>query len=223
MTAGQAYLPGWSVERRCALTTVMDWISALPPALMLIFGFLLPAVEASVMVGMFIPGETAVVIAGVAAHEGRLPIWAVAIVAVAGAIVGDQIGFTVGRRVGPALITRLPRRLRESGKIDEALAFVDRRGALAVVLGRWTALLRALVPGICGMSGMSRRSFSIGNAVGGLIWGVQAAAIGYLAGAGYHAVLDKVDNAGTIALAVIVVLGLAVLAASHVRALLGKG
>jgi undecaprenyl-diphosphatase len=151
---------------------IMDALLTLPPLLVLFFAFALPAAEASVMVGMVIPGETAVIVAGVVAHEGNLPLWAVITAAAAGALIGDQIGFRVGRRLGPHLIDRLPARVRNSGNVERVLEFVERRGMLAVILGRWTAMLRAMVPGICGMSGMRQPVFTVGNVIGGIVWAV---------------------------------------------------
>ena len=187
------------------------------PLLVLFFAFALPAAEASVMVGMFIPGETAVIVAGVVAHEGNLPLWAVITAAAAGALIGDQIGFLVGRRLGPHLIDRLPRRVRDSGNVERVLAFVERRGMLAVILGRWTAMLRAMVPGICGMSGMSQRVFTTGNVIGGIVWAVICSVLGYLAGTGYRALQHQLDRSGQLVVATLLVLAVAVMIYRHVR------
>jgi undecaprenyl-diphosphatase len=137
---------------------------------------------------LVIPGETAVIVAGVLAHSGRLPLWAVIVAASAGAILGDQIGFQVGRRYGDRIMNRMPRWLYRHGRPDRALAFVQRRGPLAVILGRWTASLRALVPGVAGMSGLGKRRFTAANSAGGTIWAVVCSLIGFLAGAGFRAV-----------------------------------
>lgn len=172
---------------------LMSALTALPPALILLAVFLLPAAEASVFVGLLVPGETAVIAAGVLAHAGVLPLWAVMVCAAAGAIVGDQIGYRVGRRYGPALLDRLPRWLRQRGQHQRVLSLVKRRGALAVVLGRWTASLRALVPGVAGMSGLSSRTFGWANAAGGTVWAVAVTLLGYLAGAGYRQVEQQLN------------------------------
>lgn len=196
---------------------IMEAFLTLPPALILFLAFLLPLLEASVMVGMFIPGETAVIIAGVAAHEGRLPMWAVIVAAIAGAIIGDQIGFRVGRKMGPSLIRRLPARVRDSGQLDSAFRFVERRGLVAVILGRWTAMLRALVPGICGMSGMQQSTFTIGNTIGGVIWAVVCSWLGYLAGSGYRELQHRLDTGGQIAVGVVFIAVAAGVAWHHLR------
>ena len=150
------------------------------------------------------PGETAVFVAGVVAQGGRLPLAAVVAAAAVGAVVGDQVGYRIGRRWGPGLVGRLPARLRT--RSDQVTDFVARRGRWAVVLGRWTALLRALVPGVAGASGMAPRDFALSNVVGGLTWAVVISLLGYGAGAAYASVLRRVDHASEIAVGVVVLL-----------------
>ncbi len=183
------------------LTTVPPWVVVGVVAL-------LPALEASALVGLVVPGETAVLAGGVAAHAGIVPLWAVVLAAVCGAAGGDQLGYVLGRRYGPRLLQRLPARLRDSPNLDLALSLVRRRGALAVILGRWTATLRALVPGVAGLSGLDRRRFTTANVVGGALWAGAVALAGYLAGASY-AVLERRLGIGSevllAALAVLVV------------------
>ena len=186
------------------MTQLVAWLLALPPALVLVAALVLPAVEASALVGLVVPGETAVFVAGVVAHGGRLPLAAVIAAAAVGAVVGDQVGYRIGRRWGPGLVSRLPARLRT--RSDLVTSFVARRGRWAVVLGRWTALLRALVPGVAGASGMSQRDFTVSNVVGGVTWAAVIGSLGYGAGVAYASVLDRVNHASEIAVGVVVVL-----------------
>ncbi|WP_329000951.1 DedA family protein [Kribbella sp. NBC_00709] len=168
------------------MTAIFDWLAQLPTWLVLTVVCLLPALEASTFLGLVVPGETAVIIGGVVAHAGGLPLWAVMVAAALGAIVGDQVGFVVGRRHGPGLLGRLPSRLRRPEQVERTLALIRRRGAVAVILGRWTAAFRALVPGIAGMSRMRRSHFTFANIVGGGVWAVLVAGGGFLAGASYR-------------------------------------
>ena len=195
--------PRPGVVKGCALTQLVAMLLALPPALVLVAALLLPAVEASALVGLVVPGETAVFVAGVVAHGGRLPLAAVIAAAAVGAVLGDQVGYRIGRRWGPGLIGRLPARMRARG--ERVTGFVARRGRWAVFLGRWTALLRALVPGVAGASGMGQRDFTVFNVVGGVTWAAVIATLGYGAGAAYASVLDRVNHVSEIALAAVVV------------------
>ncbi|MFU8871732.1 DedA family protein [Micromonospora sp. SL4-19] len=179
---------------------------ALPPALVLVLVFLLPALEASTFLGLFVPGEVAVLIGGVFAHDGRLPLWAVAAVAIVGAALGDQIGYLVGRRYGRRLLDRAPRRFVRSRDVRRALDLIRRRGAVAVVFGRWVAALRALVPGLAGMSGMPRGTFTVANIAGGAFWAVTVAVLGYLAGASYRLIERRLGWGSEVVLALVVLL-----------------
>lgn len=188
---------------------IIDALAALPPWLVLTLVFALPAVEAALFVGLFVPGETAIIIGGVVAHAGGLPLWAVVVAAVVGAALGDQVGYLVGRRYGAGLLTRLPGRMRASGDVDRALDLLKRRGAVAVALGRWAAALRALVPGLAGMSGMGQVRFTVANVLGGALWATTMAVAGYLAGASYRVLESRLGLVGEI-LAAVVVVGLVV-------------
>ncbi|MFG3684615.1 DedA family protein [Micromonospora sp. NPDC047740] len=185
---------------------LLNLLVALPPALVLALVFLLPALEASTFLGLLVPGEIAVLVGGVLAHEGRLPLWAVIVAAIAGAALGDQVGYLVGRRYGRRLLDRAPRRFVRSDELQRALDLLRRRGALAVVLGRWAAALRALVPGLAGTSHMPRRTFTVANIAGGALWAVTVAVLGYLAGASYRLLERRLGWGGEVVLAVVVLL-----------------
>jgi undecaprenyl-diphosphatase len=186
------------------MNAIFDWLAGLPGWLILAVVAGLPALEASTFLGLFVPGETAVIVGGVVAHAGALPLWAVMVAAVAGAVAGDQVGFVVGRRYGPGLLNRLPRRMRRLDHLERALGLIARRGAVAVVLGRWTAALRALVPGIAGMSQMRRSAFTVANVIGGVAWAVLVAGGGFLAGASYRLLEQSLGLVSALLLALFV-------------------
>jgi membrane-associated protein len=148
--------------------------------------------EAAVFLGFVFPGETAVLLAGFLASTGRLSVVALAVVVVLAAIVGDSVGYEVGRRLGPRFLrTRLMR--RHQSKVDRTRAFLDGRGAPAVFLGRFTAFLRALTPGMAGLSGMRYGRFLAWNALGGLVWGLLCVVAGYVAGSSYQQVATRLS------------------------------
>ncbi|WP_406045503.1 DedA family protein [Micromonospora sp. NBC_00898] len=184
---------------------LVNLLVALPPALVLALVFLLPALEASTFLGLLVPGEVAVLVGGVLAHEGRLPLWAVVVAAVVGAALGDQIGYLVGRRYGRRLLERTPRRFVRSGQVGRAFALIRRRGAMAVVVGRWAAALRALVPALAGMSGIPQRTFTLANVTGGALWALTVAVLGYLAGASYRMLERRLGLGGEALFAVVLV------------------
>jgi membrane-associated protein len=187
------------------VNSVVQGILGLPPWIVLTLVFVVPALEASVFVGLVFPGETAVLLGGVVAHGGSLPLGAVIAAAIAGAVAGDQVGYLVGRRYRRRLLDRVPDRMRRSGELDRALDLVRRRGATAVLLGRWAAALRALVPGIAGVSGMPRTRFTVANLTGGATWAAAIAVAGYAAGASYRTLEHRLGLGGEAILAATVI------------------
>jgi membrane protein DedA with SNARE-associated domain len=186
----------------------MSWISdqllQLNGTLVLVFVFLLPALESSVFLGFVFPGETAVVIGGVTAFYGRAPLWAVITAAIAGAIIGDSIGYAVGKRWGDSLLRRIPHRLVKPSHIRQGKDLIQRLGGRAVFAGRFAAALRALVPGLCGVSEMPYRIFLPWNVFGGAVWATGFVMIGYLAGASWHQVEHVASVAGWVLVGVLV-------------------
>jgi membrane protein DedA with SNARE-associated domain len=135
--------------------------------------------EAAILVGMVLPGETALLVAGVFCQHGTLDLWLMIVVAVVCAVAGDSVGFEFGKKFGPPL-----RRSRLGQWVGEHRwqmvdGFLHRHGGKAVFLGRLTALFRALVPSMAGMSGMRYRTFIVWNVAGGLIWAPGCVLLGY--------------------------------------------
>jgi membrane-associated protein len=172
--------------------------------------------EAAVLLGFVLPGETAVILGGVIASQGNVNLAVMIVVAAIAAIAGDSVGYEVGRLIGPRLLSMRPLRRRQAG-IEKAREFVTRWGAWAVVLGRLTAFLRAVVPGLAGMGGMHYPRFLMANAIGGIIWATGFTLLGYFLGNTYKKVLSTSSwaAAGFVALVVIVLVGLRV--RSHYR------
>ena len=142
---------------------------------LLVFG------EAALFIGFILPGETAVLVAGVVASQGHVNVVLVAALVVVAAITGDSVGYVIGRRYGESLMT-LPILKHRRGALERALEGLRRRGPIYVFIGRFTAFLRAVMPGLAGMSQMNYRRFFIANALGGIIWGISFTLLGYFAG-----------------------------------------
>jgi membrane protein DedA with SNARE-associated domain len=157
--------------------------------------------EAAVLLGFVIPGETAALVGGALASLHEANVVMMLIVVVVCAIAGDFVGYEVGKYLGPWLIERRP--LRDSLGVHKAGRMIARFGGLAVFLGRWVALARALVPGLAGMSGMRYRTFLVYNAAGGVVWGSTFVFLGYAVGDKFQSVLATANTASYIAVAVI--------------------
>jgi membrane protein DedA with SNARE-associated domain len=138
------------------------------------------------------------------------------VVAAAAAIAGDSVGYEVGRLVGPRLLSVRPLRRRQAG-IEKARDFIRRWGAWAVILGRLTAFLRAVVPGLAGMGGMHYPRFLTANAIGGIIWATGFTLLGYFLGNTYKRVLSESTWAAAGFLVLVVVVFVALQVRSRVR------
>jgi membrane-associated protein len=159
-----------------------------PPAYALV-GFLAFA-EAALMVGFFIPGETAVVIGGVLAGLHQVNLEVMMAVVVVCAIVGDSVGFEVGKRSGPWLLERRP--LKGNAAVRRTMAMLEHYGGPAVFFGRFVAFARAIIPGLAGMSGLRYPVFLAFNALGGLLWGVGYTLLGFIVGLSFQRILSQV-------------------------------
>jgi membrane protein DedA with SNARE-associated domain len=167
----------------------------------LLFG--LVAIET---MGIPVPGETAIFTAGILAARDQLQIEVVIAVAAAAAIVGDNIGFAIGRRVGrrlllaPGPLERHRRRVIEVGE-----PFFERHGPKAVFLGRWITGLRITSAWLAGVNRMSWPTFVFWNALGGICWAASVSLVAYYLGRGAERILNVAGLGGA---AVVVVGGL---------------
>jgi membrane protein DedA with SNARE-associated domain len=167
--------------------------------------FALPAGESAIFIGFIFPGETAAVLAGVLAYYGRLDLPVAFGAVILGAIAGDSIGYAVGRRWGRRLLEGPLSRFIKPSHIERSEDAIRRRGGWAVLIGRFTAALRVLVPGFAGMAGLPYRRFLLFNAIGGILWGTAFVLLGYLAGASWRTAAHDAGTAGLIGVSAVVV------------------
>jgi membrane protein DedA with SNARE-associated domain len=175
-------------------------------------GYLLPAVIGLESMGIPSPGETALVLAAVLASQGKLHIWLVIVIGVSSAIVGDNAGYWLGRKIGrDVLVAPGPMQARRKRVIAAGDRFYAKHGSKAVFVGRWIALVRFAVAWLAGINEMRFVEFFLWNASGAITWGVTYGLVGYYGGKGAAGVLGKVGIAGAILLVVGLVVGLVVL------------
>jgi membrane-associated protein len=193
------------------LTHLSGWVAYAVIAA-LVFG------ETAVFLGFVLPGETAVVLGGVLASRGHLSLATLAAVVVVAAVTGPVVGYEIGRRMGDRLFAaRAMRRL--PGGPQRARAVLRERGGLAVMLGRFIAFVRAVMPAAAGAVRVPYRTFLLYNIAGGVVWGVGYCLLGYLAGSAYAAVERRVGTGLAVAVAVVVVAAVAIWAVRRHRAL----
>lgn len=157
------------------------------PLVVVCIVFALVFAEDALFIGFVIPGETAAVIGGVFASQGDLPLWAMITVVVSAAILGDTVGYEIGKHLGPHIM-RMKILDKRRARLQHAEDFLARRGGLAVFLGRFTAFFRAVMPALAGLSQMPYRRFATWNFTGGIVWGSLFVTIGFVAGNSYEEV-----------------------------------
>lgn|SRR5262249_10434362 len=143
--------------------------------------------ETGLLFGIILPGETLTVLAGAYSHvsgaSGTHPSLALVIAAAGcGAIAGGQLGYLLGRRAGPRLFARPDGVLFSRSRLERTREYFRRFGVNAVVIGRFVPFLRTLVSPAAGVGGMPARQFATFNVLGGAIWAVGIATIGYAIG-----------------------------------------
>ncbi|MFZ0972806.1 MAG: DedA family protein [Solirubrobacteraceae bacterium] len=167
-------------------------------------GYLLPAIIGLESLGIPSPGETALVAAAVLASQGKLEIGLVILIGVTSAIVGDNIGYLLGRRFGRSAFTApgpfMNQRVRAIRAGDQ---FFDRHGPKAVFIGRWIALVRFATAWLAGINRMPFKQFFFWNALGGITWGVTYGLVGYYGG---QAAAHVLAEAGIVGLVVLLIL-----------------
>ncbi len=140
--------------------------------------------ETGLLLGFFLPGDSLLFLAGalVASHVIAVPVWMLGLGVFAAAVAGDQLGYLIGRRYGPMVFSRPESRLFRRENAVRAQAFFAKRGALAVILGRFVPVVRTFVPVVAGVGKMPRRAFTALNLVGAFLWAVGIVTVGFYFG-----------------------------------------
>ena len=173
------------------------------------FGYLMVFVGVGIeSLGIPVPGETSLVIGAAVAAQGRLEPWGVALAGFAGAVIGDNTGYWVGRRWGQRLFTaRGIRRFYSPERRARAESLFERRGWIAVFFGRFVALLRIFAGPLAGSHRMPWPRFLLANAAGGAVWVAAVTTVGLLLGSNLGRAIRLVSRAGYAGLGVAVILG----------------
>lgn len=185
------------------LTWLLDTVQSVDPLLRTVLAGLAIMLETSVLVGLVVPGDTVVIIAGTAVAsplEGVL----LGVAVVIGALIGESIGFGLGRFLGPKIRhSRLGRRIGEDNwKRSER--YLRRRGGPAIFVSRFLPVLHSLVPLTVGMSGFSYRRFLAWTLPACVIWAGLYVSVAALAAGSYRELADRLHFAGYIFVAIIV-------------------
>jgi len=138
--------------------------------------------ESGVFFGFFLPGDSLLFTAGLLASQGYLNIIGLIIISVIAAILGNNVGYYTGNKVGPALFSKKKSFLFAPKRITEAHNFFEKEGPQSLILARFIPAVRTFVPIAAGIGKMNYRKFLVFNGLGGLLWGVGVPVLGYTLG-----------------------------------------
>jgi membrane protein DedA with SNARE-associated domain len=166
--------------------------------------FLVATLEASVFLGLVVPGETLTIAAGFLVSAGILELVPTILTAAAGATLGDSIGYELGRRLGRPWLVRYGRRFGfDERRLDRIDTLFVRHGGKAVVVARFVGFVRALAPFVAGAARMPYPRFLLFNVIGAWLWAIGLVTLGYVLGASWWIAERWVGRVGLIAAVVV--------------------
>lgn len=135
--------------------------------------------ESGLLIGFFLPGDTLLFGAGILASQGTLPIGWLLVVVIVSAIVGDNVGYSIGHRTGKKLFTKKESILFQHEHIERAEQFYEAHGGKTIILARFIPIVRTFAPVVAGIGNMPHKRFTLFNAIGATLWGGGVTLAGY--------------------------------------------
>lgn len=139
--------------------------------------------ESGLFFGFFLPGDSLLLTAGLIAYRGVFNIWVLVIGCGIAAVLGDNVGYWFGNKVGPPIFSRPESRFFKPQNLRKAKEFYDRYGPITIVLARFMPFIRTFAPIVAGAVAMNYRTFFFYNLLGGILWGAGVTFAGFLLGA----------------------------------------
>jgi membrane-associated protein len=158
-----------------------DFLETAAPATVWLVVLSFVFVECAIIVGLFLPGDSLLLTAGVilAQHHHHVGAWALAVTATIVAVAGNQVGYLIGKKTGVKILARKDGRMLNRENLQRARDFLDRWGFWSVVVARWLPWVRTLAPMIAGAAGMNNRRFILANTIGAVVWVPTLIMLGY--------------------------------------------
>lgn len=151
--------------------------------------------ESGLLIGFFLPGDTLLIAAGVLASQGNLSITTTIVAIVAAAIIGDNVGYTIGQVSGKRLFHKKDGILFRHEYVERAQAFYEKHGGKTIILARFVPVVRTFAPMVAGIGKMPRGKFFAYNVVGALVWGIGVTMLGYWIGSKVPQIGDYLEYA----------------------------
>ena len=139
-------------------------------------------VETGLLLGFFLPGDSLLVTAGLLASQGYLNVYTLGVLCTVAAIVGDSLGYAIGRATGPRIFTREDSIFFNKKHLIRAHEFYEKHGGKTIVIARFMPIVRTFAPVVAGVANMEYRSFLFFNVFGGLFWIWSMLFVGYFLG-----------------------------------------
>ncbi len=152
--------------------------------------------ETGLLVGFFLPGDSLLVTAGLLCSQADfgLDVWLLGAILTVAAIVGDTVGYAIGRATGPRIFTRQDSLLFNRKHLLRAQAFYEKHGGKTIIIARFMPIVRTFAPVVAGVGQMRYRSFVLYNVVGGIAWIWSMLMIGYVLGSRFPAVSQHLEK-----------------------------
>ncbi|HAG27692.1 TPA: hypothetical protein DCG61_02845, partial [Patescibacteria group bacterium] len=138
--------------------------------------------ETGLLIGFFLPGDSLLFTAGILAGQGYLNIYTTLLVLISAAIIGDSVGYAIGKKLGPKVFKKENSILFNKKHIDKAQAYFDKYGAMTIVIARFVPIVRTFAPTLAGVGKMNYGKFLFYNISGGLFWVLSVTLLGYYLG-----------------------------------------
>ena len=140
-------------------------------------------IETGLLVGFFLPGDSLLFTAGLLSANDTLPdLWILLLTVPVAAVLGDQVGYSIGRKAGPAIFRREESRFFQKEYVEKSQEFFDKYGPRTIVLARFVPIVRTFAPVMAGVGKMQYPTFLMYNVIGGILWGCGMTTLGYFLG-----------------------------------------
>lgn len=140
-------------------------------------------VESGLLVGFLLPGDSLLFTAGLLSANDVLPdLWVLLVTIPIAAILGDQLGYVIGRKAGPSVFNRPDSRFFKQEYVEQSQEYFEKYGGRTVVIARFVPIVRTIAPVMAGVAKMEYRTFLLFNVIGGIAWGVGLTTLGYFLG-----------------------------------------
>lgn len=139
--------------------------------------------ESGLLIGLFLPGDSLLITAGLLAGAGQpLTLWGIILAAFAGAVLGDSTGYFIGNKVGPSVFKRPDSRFFKPEYVTRAQGYFEKYGTMTLIIARFVPIVRTIVPTMAGVGKMHYPLFFIYNVVGGALWSIGVTLAGFFLG-----------------------------------------